>query len=516
MLQYQRYSPLGSAGDIPLVLLHGWGFDHRSMEPFVQPLRELGEVWSVDIPGFGEVDADFDADAFIAVLARELPAQVYLIGWSLGGALALDFALSHPERVASLVTLATNPKFVADGDWPQAMDSRVNRGFNRGFAQQPEATLKQFCALVAQGSRAERPLVRTMRQRVAADAAGRQTEWSEALAYLAATDFRARAESLKVPGLHIYAANDGLVPAACGEFWNNKPDQQSRLVAEASHCLHWDQPSAVVKLISDFVRPAGKQLDKARIARSFSKAAPSYESAARLQKRVGERLLSAIDSRACRVLDAGCGTGYFLPHLKDRTQAQELTALDLAQGMLSYARQHHRDVDHWVCADLEAMPLPSNSVDLIYSSLAVQWCEDLMALACELYRVLDGNGRLYLATLDEGTLAELRQAWQRADGYVHVNRFYPVGLLAQALEAAGFTNIRWHTETEVIYAPSFRHIARELKDLGAHNLNAGAPRGLTGRQRLRALESAYEAFRVPEGLPASYQVTYLQASKTVP
>lgn len=513
MLEYQRYAPLKAAGDIPLVLLHGWGFDHHSMEPLVQPLRELGEVWSVDIPGFGEDRAGFDAGAFTDALAQGLPEKVYLIGWSLGGALALDFALSHPERVASLVTLAANPKFVAAADWPDGMDSRVNRSFNRGFAQQPEATLKQFCALVAQGSGAERPLVRTMRQRVAKDAAARQSQWSGALTYLAATDFRARAESLKVSGLHIYAANDGLVPAACRGFWNTKPDQQSHCVAQASHCLHWDQPSAVVKLIRDFVQPAGKQLDKARIARSFSKAAPSYESAARLQKRVGERLLSVIDLPASRVLDAGCGTGYFLPQLKARTQAQELTALDLAQGMLSYARQHHRDVDRWVCADLEAMPLPASSVDLIYSSLAVQWCEDLTALARELYRVLDGNGRLCLATLDEGTLAELRQAWHQVDGYVHVNRFYPVEFLAQALEAAGFTDIRWHTETEVIYAPSFRHIARELKDLGAHNLNAGAPRGLTGRQRLRAIESAYEAFRVPEGLPASYQVTYLQASK---
>ncbi|PKM31519.1 MAG: malonyl-[acyl-carrier protein] O-methyltransferase BioC, partial [Gammaproteobacteria bacterium HGW-Gammaproteobacteria-12] len=47
-----------------------------------------------------------------------------------------------------------------------------------------------------------------------------------------------------------------------------------------------------------------------------------------------------------------------------------------------------------------------------------------------------------------------------------------------------------------------------LKDLGAHNLNPGRPGGLTGRSRIRALIEAYECFRQPQGLPATYQVLY--------
>ncbi|MFO5842686.1 hypothetical protein ACLBPJ_30545, partial [Klebsiella pneumoniae] len=53
--------------------------------------------------------------------------------------------------------------------------------------------------------------------------------------------------------------------------------------------------------------------------------------------------------------------------------------------------------------------------------------------------------------------------------------------------------------------PDLRSLTHELKALGAHNLNPGRPDGLTGRQRIRALVAAYERFRQPEGLPATYR-----------
>jgi malonyl-CoA O-methyltransferase len=53
-----------------------------------------------------------------------------------------------------------------------------------------------------------------------------------------------------------------------------------------------------------------------------------------------------------------------------------------------------------------------------------------------------------------------------------------------------------------------RSLTHELKALGAHNLNPGRPGGLTGRARMLALLNAYEQFRQPQGLPATYQVVY--------
>ncbi|WP_020210806.1 malonyl-ACP O-methyltransferase BioC [Gilvimarinus chinensis] len=515
MLGIRKHTALTPTGVAPIVLLHGWGFDHRSMEPLVEPLRQLADVWCLDLPGFGDKSGwAFNPQEVIASLADLSPAPVNVIGWSLGGALALDFADKYPEKVASLVTLATNSCFVASDQWPTAMPKTTNEAFNEGFAQQPAATLKRFCALAAQGSVDERGTNKSLRQLLSPFETERLASWTEALRYLAATDFRATLQRLPMRGLHLFAEGDALVPAAACQNAQQLSSQQAvRLLPQAGHALHWNQPHQVVALITDFIGGPRPQLDKHRVARSFSKAAHSYESAARLQQQVGEHLLAKISSQANRVLDAGTGTGYFLNGVREAAGASHVTALDLAQGMLDYARAHHPHADTWVCGDLEAMPLANTSVDLIYSSLAVQWCEDLPRLASELFRVLAPGGTLYLATLDSGTLHELQEAWRHVDGYVHVNRFPPVQQLTQALQSAGFGHIEQELRSETLYTDSFRQLARELKDLGAHNVNSDAPRGLTGRERLRALERAYEIYRSDQGLPATYRVCYLSAIK---
>ena len=48
----------------------------------------------------------------------------------------------------------------------------------------------------------------------------------------------------------------------------------------------------------------------------------------------------------------------------------------------------------------------------------------------------------------------------------------------------------------------------DLKHLGAHNITAGRPRGLTGRRRLQRMLQAYETYRHDGVLPASYEVVY--------
>jgi len=60
----------------------------------------------------------------------------------------------------------------------------------------------------------------------------------------------------------------------------------------------------------------------------------------------------------------------------------------------------------------------------------------------------------------------------------------------------------------VLHYPDVRSLTHELKALGAHNLNPGRPAGLTGRARMQGLLQAYERFRQPQGLPATYQVVY--------
>ncbi len=73
---------------------------------------------------------------------------------------------------------------------------------------------------------------------------------------------------------------------------------------------------------------------------------------------------------------------------------------------------------------------------------------------------------------------------------------------------SGLLPLTLRHEDRLLHFPDLRSLTHELKALGAHNLNPGRPDGLTGRQRIRALVAAYERFRQPEGLPATYRVVF--------
>lgn len=257
-------------------------------------------------------------------------------------------------------------------------------------------------------------------------------------------------------------------------------------------------------------------IDKRRVAESFSRAANSYDPAAAFQRQVGHNLLARLPSRFApqAIIDLGCGTGYFSRALAERYR-QPVVGLDLAEGMLRFARAQASPVRAWVAADAEALPLKPGSQDLIFSSLALQWCPDLGQALREAAQALRPGGCLAFSTLVQGTLIELQQAWQAVDGFVHVNRFMPLADLQPLLASAGFG--RWHCDIEqhVLRYAQLSALTQELKALGAHNVNPGRPGGLTGRARLRALTEAYEGFRQPAGLPATYQVAQILMFKEI-
>lgn len=248
--------------------------------------------------------------------------------------------------------------------------------------------------------------------------------------------------------------------------------------------------------------------DKRQVAASFSRAAQSYDGVAGLQRDVGRELLAFLPVLSpSRWLDLGCGTGHFTRVLAERYPQGSGLALDLAEGMLRHARPQG-GARHFVAGDAERLPLREASLDLIFSSLAVQWCGDFAAVLAEAHRVLRPGGVLAFSSLCVGTLQELRDSWQAVDGFVHVNRFRRFADYQALCTASGLQPLTLERQARTLHFPDLRALTHELKALGAHNLNPGRPGGLTGRARVRALVEAYERFRQPQGLPATYQVVY--------
>ncbi|WP_282368278.1 malonyl-ACP O-methyltransferase BioC [Pseudomonas sp. PS02290] len=273
-------------------------------------------------------------------------------------------------------------------------------------------------------------------------------------------------------------------------------------MTDLSHC-------AVLKAVKQ-QQVNGQQAlpDKRQVAASFSKAATSYDSVADLQRAVGTELMTRLPDLVPSLwLDLGSGTGCFSRALAQQFPQSEGVALDLAEGMLRYARSLGGAV-HYVAGDAENLPLRDASVDLMFSSLAVQWCPDFSAVLSEARRVLKPGGVFAFASLCVGTLFELRDSWQAVDGMVHVNRFREREEYQRLCTASGLNVRSLEVLPHVLHYPDVRSLTHELKALGAHNINPGRPGGLTGRARIQALMEAYERFRQEDGLPATYQVVY--------
>lgn len=517
-LHIDCYPASGATTLAPIVLLHGWGVSGNSWQPLIPELQKVADVWVVDLPGFGasHMLPTFTSQAVLTLLFEQLPPVMHLVGWSLGGMLAVEFTQKYPARVKKLVTLGSNACFVEKAEWPEAMPKQVNAAFNSEFKKNPQLTLKRFYGLLTQGSMHERELLKTLRKKCLPNANEINDNWYQALQYLSKCNNIANLRSISVPGLHLLAKNDALVPAlAAVNLQSLNTKQLVDIVPNACHALHWDCSSLVLEKITYFLqaKTCVKLRTKKSVARSFSRAATSYDSVAHLQRKVGDALLTQVPCDQSVVLDLGVGTGFLLSDLKKRTNASQLVALDLAEGMLHVAREKHNTAAAWVCGDAESLPFSDRSYNLIFSNLALQWCEDLPQLFSELYRILEPGGTLIFSTLSKGTLSELGNAWKQVNGFRHVNHFNNKSTIQESLLAEGFTCERPQQETHTLHYQTFSELAHELKALGAHNVNQGRPTGLTSRSQLAQLVRAYEAYRTLEGLPLTYEVLYMQATR---
>ena len=268
-------------------------------------------------------------------------------------------------------------------------------------------------------------------------------------------------------------------------------------------------------------------VDKRHVRRAFNRAASGYDAIAVLQREVSGRMLERLDyirQEPASVLDFGSGTGWGARQLLQRYPRAQLLALDMAINMLRVSRSKSSwwrklfgggKCSH-ICADVEALPLAGGSVDMAWSNLTLQWCNDLPATFAELYRVLNVDGLVMFSTFGPDTLKELRSAFHGVDEHRHVNRFADMHDIGDMLKGGGFAAPVMDMETITLTYDDVRSVMQDLRGIGAHNVTAGRGQGMMGKSAWRALHEGYERFREGGKLPATFEVIYGHAWKLRP
>jgi len=239
-----------------------------------------------------------------------------------------------------------------------------------------------------------------------------------------------------------------------------------------------------------------------------------------LQTEVRDRLLERLEwvrLQPHRVLDLGSGTGKALAALATRFPGSEVVGLDLTPAMLQVADARLAGTAGGsppvlVCGDAARLPFPDQSIDLVFSSLAMHWSPALDGVLAEVRRVLRHPGLFTFTTPGPGSYRELRRAWQAVDDGEHVMPFPEMRALGDGLVRAGLAEPVLDTETLTLQYRDFGQLVADLRATGTTNASQRRRTGLTGRRAWARLTAAYERERGPDGLlPATVEVVYGQA-----
>lgn len=238
-----------------LVLLHGWAMHGGIFAPLVQRLARDFTVHCVDLPGHGGSRGDpgpLEAATVARRIVAQVPAALWL-GWSLGGLVALEAALSQPASVRGLVMVAASPRFVAAPDWPHGVNREVFEQFGRDLHRDYRGTLDRFLALETFGSAHLRNELRFLRSHLDERGTPDEAMLEQGLQMLATADFRARLSDLRCPSLWLAGRRDRLVPPAAPAWAAEAvPEGRCRLLAGAGHAPFLGAPDCVAEAVCGF------------------------------------------------------------------------------------------------------------------------------------------------------------------------------------------------------------------------------------------------------------------------
>ena len=262
--------------------------------------------------------------------------------------------------------------------------------------------------------------------------------------------------------------------------------------------------------------------EKHRIQRHFDAKAMRYESSAVLQRNVCEELLQRLDLTNLKpdvVLDVGCGTGLGTQGLLKKYKKSKVLSLDLSPEMLRQTKTKGGLLrkPKLICADAEDIPLQDESVDLVFSSLMLQWC-DYKKVFAEFKRILKPNGLLMFTTFGPDTLMELKSSWATVDNHAHVNDFTDMHDLGDELIQVGLAEPVMDMDMMTLTYKDAVSVMADLKAIGANttlkNQTRSTEQGLVTPGKLRRVIESYESYRANGLVPASYEVLYGHAWKT--
>ncbi|ORM80860.1 pimeloyl-[acyl-carrier protein] methyl ester esterase [Pantoea deleyi] len=242
-------------GKRDLVLLHGWGLNAEVWQTIIPRLSPHCRLHLVDLPGYGRSQnaGALTLKQMAAQLLPLLPPQAVVMGWSLGGLVATELALTAPDRLAALITVASSPCFTATAEWP-GIKPETLQNFQQMLSSDFQRTVERFLALQTLGTETARADARQLKEVVLSQPMPEVAVLDAGLEILREVDLRDALPQITLPFLRLYGALDGLVPRRiAAELDERLPASPSVVIEKAAHAPFISHSETFCQHIVNFI-----------------------------------------------------------------------------------------------------------------------------------------------------------------------------------------------------------------------------------------------------------------------
>jgi len=240
-----------------LVLLHGWALHGGMWGPWLDGLARQARLHVLDLPGHGLSAWPAgvrDLAGLAGAVFPAVPQGAAVLGWSLGGMVALELARQHPRHLRALVLVGTTPKFLAGRDWDHGLRPGDLDEFSAGLAGDYRRTVQNFLALQTRGDEHALETLRLLRRRLAMHGEPDRAALAAGLGILREADLRDALPRITLPALVVAGEHDRLTPPEAGRALAlGLPAARFKLVERSGHAPFLSHAAEVLAEVGGFL-----------------------------------------------------------------------------------------------------------------------------------------------------------------------------------------------------------------------------------------------------------------------
>ena len=203
---------LGGRGE-PLLMIHGWWVNSEIWISLIDELKFFASVYVVDLPGMGDSSSisPYTLDNLEKEIKANMPIKKFnILGWSLGGQVAMSLAIRMPEFVEKLILMSTTPCFVEKKDWPYGVNKQFFSNFELETKQNLNNTLLKFFLIQTRDINDSKNVMRFLKNKFIEIRDDNKSSMQSALNVLKETDLRNEVKKIDKPTLIIAGDKDRL------------------------------------------------------------------------------------------------------------------------------------------------------------------------------------------------------------------------------------------------------------------------------------------------------------------